>query len=128
MEHNTSVAASKKRALGVVKAGVYVCVGHIVQSIGLPLQPLRCSPLWLLRRSGAFSLGSSLFLLSCVQCTASQLRAGRDSVSAWLKNVLGLRFRVSLRLLSFSVPPGISNKSVPYGLHPHDYRPYPHES
>ena len=60
---------------------------------------------------GALSLGSLLPQTSCVRCTASQRRAGRDSVLARLKNVLGLRCHVSFRLLSFSVPPRVYNKS-----------------
>ena len=47
---------------------------------------------------------------SCLQCTASQLRAGRGFVSARLTNVLGLRCRVTLRLLSFSVPRSIQQE------------------
>ena len=50
----------------------------------------------------ALSLGSLLSQLFCVRCIASQLRAGRDSVSARLTDVLGLRCRVSLSSLSRS--------------------------
>ena len=70
----------------------------------------------------ALSLGRSLSqtLLRSKYSTASQLRAGRDSISARLANLKGLRCRVSLRLLSFLVWPGVFKQECQPGLRLHD--------
>ena len=81
------IVESNRRALHVVKAGVYVRVGRI--SI-VDLAHLAVLPPLRVGMHHERSPWVSCFLkLSCVRCTASQIRAGRDSVSARLINVEG---------------------------------------
>ena len=72
----------------MIKAGVYVRVGHIgiVDRAHLAVLAM-LPPLFVGMHYERVPRVSCLLKLSCVQCTASQFRASRDSVSARLINV-----------------------------------------
>ena len=84
------VVEIKRSALYVVEAGVYVRVDHDSIVDRAHLAVLVLLPPLLVGMHYERSPWVSCFLkFSWVRCTASQLRAGRDSVSARLKNVEG---------------------------------------
>ena len=108
-----TVVQSKRSALIQVGKGVYVRNGHLVRSIGLTLRSWLSLPIPLLV-GGEHSpwVGASSTLLRSKYSTASQLRAGRNSVSARLTNVEGPRCRASLRRLFLLVRPRVLNKNI----------------
>ena len=79
---------SKRSALHVLEAGLYVHVGHISIVDLANLTVLAMLPPLLVGMHYKRTSWVSCFLkLSCVRYTANPLRAGRDSVSARLTNV-----------------------------------------